>query len=64
VHEGVEALIGILMAFVSQVEGEHRGFELRVPQVALDEPRIDARFQQLRGERVPEGISTLLIMRR
>ena len=34
VHEGVAALIGILMAFVSQVEVEHRGFELGVPQVS------------------------------
>jgi hypothetical protein len=52
------------MAFVGQVKGNHRGCELGVPQVALDEPGIDARFQQMGGERVPEGISTLLIIRR
>jgi hypothetical protein len=29
-----------------EVEGEHGGFELGMPQVALDEPGIHARFEQ------------------
>ena len=52
------------MPFVGEVEGEHGGFELGMPQVALDEPRIDAGFQQMGGIRMPERISTLLIIRR
>jgi hypothetical protein len=51
----VEALIGILMACVSQVEGEHRGCEWGVPQGALDEPRLDARVQQMRGVGMAQG---------
>jgi hypothetical protein len=64
VHEGVDALIGIFMAFVGEVEVHHRGFELGVPQVALDEPGMHAGFQQMGGVGMPERISTLLIMRR
>ena len=43
-HESVKARVGVFMPFVGEVEGEHGGFELGMPQVALDEPRIDAGF--------------------
>ena len=36
--------ISIFMPFVGEVEGEHGGFELGMPQVALDEPGIHAGF--------------------
>jgi hypothetical protein len=64
VHESVEALVGVFMPFMGEVEVEHGGFELGMPQVALDEPRIDAGFQQMGSIRMPERISTLLIIRR
>jgi hypothetical protein len=55
VPEGVEALIGVFMPCVGEVEGEHGGFELRRPQGALDEPRSDTSFKQMGGIRMPEG---------
>jgi hypothetical protein len=60
----VEALRGIRLACGSQVEGEPRGCEVGGPQGALEEPRIDASFQQMSGVGMSEGISTLLIIRR
>ena len=51
-HEGVETLGGVFLPFVGEVEVEHGGFELGMPQVALDEPRIDAGFQQMGGIRM------------
>ena len=44
------------MPFMGEVEVEHGGFELGMPQVALDEPRIDPGFQQMGGIRMPEGM--------
>ena len=44
------------MTFVGQVSGDHRGFELGVPQVALDEPGMHARFEQMGGIGMPEGM--------
>jgi hypothetical protein len=49
VHKGVEARIGLLLPLVSKVKIDHRGFELGVPQVTLDEPGIHARFEQMGG---------------
>src|SRR4029453_12514653 len=37
------------MPFVGEVEVDHRRFELGVPQVALDETRIDASFKEMGG---------------
>ena len=59
-HEGVEALVGVFMPFVGEVEGEHGGFELGVPQGALDEPRIDAGFEQMGGIGMPERFDIML----
>jgi hypothetical protein len=55
VHESIEARVGVFRPFVGEVEGEHGGCELGMPQVALDEPRIDTGFQQMGGIRMPEG---------
>ena len=44
------------MPLVSQVEIDHRGFEVGVPQVALDEARIDARFQQMGGVGMAQAV--------
>jgi hypothetical protein len=55
-HEGVETLIGIFMAFVGEVSGDHRSFELGVTQGALDETGIDAGFEQMGGVGMPEGM--------
>ena len=55
-HEGVEPLIGIFMAFVGEVEGDHRGVELGVPQVALNKSGVDARFEQMGGVGMSEGM--------
>lgn len=56
-HEGVEAFVGIFMAFEGEMEVDHGGFELGVPQVALDEPGIDTRFEQMGGVGMPEGMN-------
>jgi hypothetical protein len=64
VHEGVEALVGILMPFVGEVEVDHGGCELGMSQVALDEPGIDTRFEQMGGVGMPTRIVTRLILRR
>ncbi len=38
--EGVEALVGILMPCVGEMEGDHGGCELGLAQGALDEPGV------------------------
>ena len=55
-HEGVEALIGLCLPLVGQVEGDHGGCELGVPQGALDEPRVHTGFEQMGGVRMPQGL--------
>lgn len=42
------------MAFWGEVEGDHRGFESRMPQVLLDKAEVHAGFEQIRGGRMPE----------
>jgi len=49
---------------VGHMEGEARAAQARVPQQQLDTAQVDARFEQMRREAVPERISTLLIIRR
>jgi hypothetical protein len=45
------------MPFMSEMEVEHGGFAWGMSQVALDEPRIDAGFQQRGGIRMAEGMN-------
>ena len=54
-HEGVEALVGLCMPFGGEVEGHHRGCELGMAQGALEQPGLDARFQQRSGVGVSQG---------
>ncbi len=44
------------MPCVGEVEGDHRAFEVWVPQVALDEPRIQAGFEPMGGVGMPQGM--------
>jgi len=57
-HEGVETLVGLFLPLVGEVEVDHRGFELGVPQVALDEPRIHAGFKQMGSVGMPQGMDS------
>jgi hypothetical protein len=58
VHERVEALVGLFLPLVGEVEIDHGRFKLGVPQVALDEPRIDTGFEQMRGVGMAEGMDS------
>ena len=51
-------------ATIEDMSVDHGGLYILVPEQFLHGPNIVTGFQQLRGERVPEGISTLLIIRR
>jgi hypothetical protein len=44
------------MPFVGEVEVDHRGFELGMPQVALDEPGVDTGFEQMGGVGMSQGM--------
>ena len=46
-HEGVEACVGLFMACGGEVQGDHRGVELGVPQGALEESGVDTGFKQM-----------------
>jgi hypothetical protein len=59
----MNAVVGIFMTFVGEVSGDHRAFEVCVPEVALDEPRMHAGFEQMGGVGMPARIATLLIAR-
>jgi len=55
VHEGVEALVGLVMPCVGEVEGDHGGCELGVPQGALNETGVHAGFEPMGGVGMPQG---------
>ena len=55
-HEGVKALVGVCMPCVGEVEGEHGGCELGMPQGTLDETGMHASFEQRGGVRMPQGM--------
>jgi len=48
-HDGIDALDGICMALLGQVEVHHGGFELRMAHRSLDGPELDTSFEQMRG---------------
>jgi len=54
--DGVDALDGIFMALVGQVEVHHGGFEPRMAHRPLHGPEIDTSFEQRRGIAVAEGM--------
>ena len=51
-------------ATIQDMSIDHGGLHVLMSEQFLHGPNIVAGFQQLCGERVPERISTLLIMRR
>lgn len=57
-HEGVETLVGLFLPLVGEVEVDHRGFELGVPQVALDEPGIHAGCEQMGSVGMSQGMDS------
>jgi hypothetical protein len=58
VHEGIEALIGLFLPLVGEVEVEHGGFELGMAQITLDETRVHAGFEQMGRVRMPQGMDS------
>jgi hypothetical protein len=56
VPKGVEARIGLFLPLVSKVKIDHRGFELSVPQVTLDEPGIHVRLKEMGGVGMAQGM--------
>jgi hypothetical protein len=55
-HARVDALLGIFMAFVGEVEVDHGRFEPRMSEGALDEAEVDAGFEQRGGVGMSEGM--------
>ena len=55
VHEGIEALVGLFMPCVGEVEGDHGGFEWGMSQGALDEAGIHTSFEQMGGVGMAAG---------
>jgi len=51
----MDTLIGIFLAFLSEMEGDHGGFELGMAQGALEKAGVHAGFEELGGVRMPEG---------
>jgi hypothetical protein len=59
----MDTLVGIFVSFLGEMQVEHGGFEPGVSEIARDEPEVAASFEEMRGERVPARIVTLLICR-
>jgi hypothetical protein len=55
VHEGVEALVGVLMPCVGEVEGEHGRCEWGVPQGARDESGVHPGCEPMGSLGMPQG---------
>jgi len=54
----VETLVGLFKPLVGAVEGDQRGFELGVPQGALDEPGMHAGGKERGSVRMPPGMDS------
>ena len=54
-HDGIDALDGIFLALLGQVEVQHGGFEARMAHLSLHGPEIDTGFEQRRGLAVAKG---------
>ncbi len=57
-HEGVKTLVGLFLSLVGEVEVDHGRFELGMPEVALDETRVHARFEQMGGVGMSQGMDS------
>src|SRR5215510_13401278 len=51
----MDALDGIFLALLGQVEGQHGGCESRLAHISLHGPEIDTGFEQRRGIAVAKG---------
>ena len=60
----VERTAHLPQVLTAHLQGARRRGQGPMPQQHLDGAGIDARFEQMRREAVPERISTLLIIRR
>jgi hypothetical protein len=58
----MNAVVGIFMTFVGEVSGDHRACEGCVPEVALDEPRMHAGFEQMGGVGMPTRFDIMLYL--
>jgi len=56
-HDGIDALDGIFLALLGQVEVPHGGFEARMAHLSLHGPEIDTGFEQMRGIAVAKGMN-------
>jgi hypothetical protein len=52
----MDALDGIFLALVGQVEGQHGGVESRLAHISLHGPEIDTGFEPMRGIAVAQGM--------
>lgn len=57
-HEYVDALGGIFVALVRQMEGEHGGFAVGMAHVPLHSAEVDARFEQRGGLGLAERMAS------
>src|SRR5215831_1925675 len=64
VIQHIEGGGGLQQPPAGEMEGVERRAQAGMAQQPLDGMRVRARFQQVRGEGISEGISTLLIIRR
>ncbi len=55
-HHLIDPLPCIFLALIRAVKIDHGGFESRMTQVLLNYPEIDARFEQMGGIGMPEGM--------
>ncbi len=53
-HQLLDPGEGLLLAHRGQMEVDHRGLQRAVAQVLLDQPQVDAGFEQVRGVAVPQ----------
>src|SRR4030042_1504317 len=56
-HYLIDQLAGILLALLGKVEIDHGGFELGMAHVSLDDPQVDAGFEEMSGIGVAEGVN-------
>lgn len=59
-HDGIDALDGIFLALLGQVEVQHGGFESRMAHISLKGPEIDTGFEQMRGIAVAKSMNAAI----
>ena len=57
-HYIVDNAEGVFLAFAGQMQIDHGGFQLGVPQVALDSADINACFKEMRLEGVKSALDS------